>query len=161
MIVRMFVTKTREGGDKPGETYVTLADDAPEWLRDAVYETHDGTLPCDWVYAECRDAFESDDTDEHDYADSATEVYTGNLFAWAAEHYGTGFFSQAEGEASELGEGGTLAEQLMRIQYCAIRRIAIIIWEAKATAEAYDAQTEDDEDAVRMSGDPDEEKHAT
>jgi hypothetical protein len=143
---KFFESKRRDDDS----TYVTLTEDAPEWLRDAVYETHDGTLPCDWVYAECRDAFESDDTDEHEYADSATEVYTGKLFAWAAEHYGTGFFSQAEEDAAELGEGGTISEQLTRIQYCAILNIARVMFAAR------DEERDEGEDEEEES----EEAHA-
>ena len=57
-----FVIHTRADG----ETFTTLADDAPAWLQEAVREAHQGDLPNDWVYAECRAAAEAFDAGESD-----------------------------------------------------------------------------------------------
>lgn len=126
-----FVTRTRSDY----VTYVTLTDDAPAWLKDAVREAHHGALPNDWIYAECKAAVEafdegtfagSDEDDDcvHDHADSRVEVYTQALYQWAADHCLTDIFAAAKQEAMDVGLPEDTEDQIKSVQYAAIRHVA-------------------------------------
>jgi hypothetical protein len=86
MTTTAFETRTRDNG----ETFVALTDDAPEWLRDAVYDAHGGLLPDDWTYAACSNLLdllaECDDVDADPYFDDDVDVYTSDLLDWARSH---------------------------------------------------------------------------
>lgn len=87
-----FQRKTRDDGS----TFVTLTDDAPEWLRDAVYAAHDGEMPNDWRYSMCESIVDAladygyptdDDAGEWgEIADSHVEVYNHQLAQWLADN---------------------------------------------------------------------------
>lgn len=124
----MFVTKTRADGS----IHVHLADDAPEWLLAAVRDAHQGTLPNDWIYAECEAAYTSEYDDMAEHADSRIDIYTKDLYQWAADMCLTDTFAQAEAEAEYMASApGTAVQQLQSIQYCAIRYIAEVIHNAR------------------------------
>ena len=125
---RMFVSDRRDDGTE----FIRLSDDAPDWLRDAVYKSHDSDMPNDWIYSECAAAYDAaiEGTDPSDHADSQVDVYTREIFQWAADMCLSSTYSDAESEADELGGEGTIAERITRIQFCAIRRIAEIIGSA-------------------------------
>lgn len=81
---KFFERKARDNG----EVYYTLTDDAPEWLRDAVYEAHDGEMPNDWRFETCYAilaCFEDGSTDPGDVADSLTDVYNHDLARWLSD----------------------------------------------------------------------------
>lgn len=134
---KFFVRRERH----TGESFVTLVDDAPEWLREAVRDAHCGEFPDGWIYAECRDAVMAFDdgrlTEDwiHEYADGAVELYQ-----WAADHCLGTLFAQAAEEADELGADGTITERLQRVQYCAICFIAETMRAACEAAEESDAE---------------------
>ena len=131
-----FITKTRENG----KTFVTLADDRPDWLQEAVREAHQGTLPSDWIYAECKAAAEAfdegvldnceDDDSVHEYVDGRVDVYTQALYQWAADFCTTETFSAAEQEAKDMGLPEETEKRIACIQYAAIRHIADTMREA-------------------------------
>lgn len=129
-----FETRKRDNG----ETYTTCKDDAPKWVRDAVYAAHDGMLPNDWVYAECAAAFEACESGElggdneiHPYADGRVDVYTSALYEWAAQFCNSSLYADAEEEAGEfLNNAASMSERLMAIQYAAIGRIAQTVVDA-------------------------------
>jgi hypothetical protein len=141
-----FETKTRDDGS----TFVTLKDDTPRWLKEAVREAHQGTLPNDWIYAECRAAAEAfddgrlttdeDDDDVHSHADGRVDVYTKELFQWAADFCLTDTFSAAEEEVDDVGglDDADTSKRIATIQYAAIRHVADAVKQAcrKAAAEA-------------------------
>ena len=62
-----------------GDTFIKLKDDAPNWIKDAVYVAHDDMMPDDRIYDVACQAFhfiaESDD-DEPDSASSPTPRWT-------------------------------------------------------------------------------------
>lgn len=142
-----FVIHTRADG----ETHTKLADDAPAWLEDAVREAHQGDLPNDWVYAECRAAAEAfdagdlaavEDNDDcvHDHADARVEVYTRELYQWAADLCLTDTFAAAKGEATDVGLPEDPEDQLKAIQYAAIRHVADVVRQAcRAAVKAAEA----------------------
>jgi|APSaa5957512493_1039668.scaffolds.fasta_scaffold39291_2 hypothetical protein len=79
----MFEKSHRPGG----ELYTRLREDAPDWLRDAVYEAHDDETPNDWRYEKCAEIWENitseDEAHEpHELTDHLTDIYTGDLLAW-------------------------------------------------------------------------------
>jgi hypothetical protein len=125
---------------------VCLKDDAPEWLRDAVYATCDGAT--DWVYEECEaacsaidDGSLTDDDGLHEHADGQVDIYTQKLAQWYADTCLSGVYSAAEQEAEDMGTEGSLDvnRTLMTIQYCAIRSIAAAMlraWQENAEEES-------------------------
>lgn len=152
----MFITDKRDDG----KSFVKLADDAPEWLEDAVRDAHHGTFPDDWIYAECKaayDAFQENDgerPDDYEHADGRVDIYTKERYQWAADMRLTDLFSLAEGEAAEIyGRKDDVSERIGVVQYCAIRMIAASIW------DAMDAQKEEEEERISkvMDGGEDDE----
>jgi hypothetical protein len=155
-LASFFERRTRDSaGDRAAEVFYTLKDDAPEWLRDAIYEAHGGTLPDDWVYAECLAAIEEFDEGRfdgtypedaiHEHADGRVDIYTKELFGWAEEFCLTDIYSEAEAEAEDLlsAEADT-HDRLATIQYCAIARIVrTMIDAARENAD----ETADEEEA--------------
>lgn len=129
-----FEKKTRDDGS----VFVTLADNRPDWLYDAVYDAHQGDPPCDWIYAECEAAADAiddesltDEDDLHEHADSRVDIYTKELFRWQADMCLTSTYSYAEERASELGtETKDMVKAVMALQYCAIETIANTILQA-------------------------------
>lgn len=130
------------------ETFYTLKDDAPEWLRAAVQEAHDDRLPDDWVYAECYasccaiDDGSLTEDDLHGHVDGQVDIYTQKVFQWAADFCLSSLWAHAEERAEDLGDGGTLVERIQRIQYCAIESICQTIlsaYENAAEEESEDA----------------------
>lgn len=129
--------ETRERVD--GTKFVTLKDEHPEWLKDAVYEAHDDTLSDDWVYEECRAACDAidegslkDEDGLHEHADARVDVYTKARFKWAADFCLTRLYAIAEEEVADLAPGAEvpISDRIGVIQYCAIRTIASKMLEA-------------------------------
>ena len=121
-----FVSAKRDNGD----TFYTLSPNRPEWLQDAVYEAHHGTLPNDWIYEECYRACQSIDDQEladedsvFSYVDSRVDVYTKALYQWAADFCLTDTFAEAEAEAQDMGFPEETEKRIAAIQYAAIRHI--------------------------------------
>lgn len=145
-----FETKTRDNGER----FTSLKDDRPEWLQDAVYAAHQGTMPNDWIYAECLAAIESFDADElsdednvHEFADARVDVYTKALYQWATDMCLTDTWAKAEGEVEDCG--GMLDESIEKriaiVQFYAIRFIAETM--QAACAEASKETEEESEEA--------------
>lgn len=137
-----------------GEAFVTFADDVPDGLREAVYDAHAGRMPDDWVFLECKDAYDAcefgelaaDDADAlHQYADGRVDVYTKALYQWAADFCTSNLYSDAESEASDCGLPEETEERLRVIQYCAILRIAATIRDAYWAAKDEDEENATDE----------------
>ncbi len=131
-----FVTKTREPS---GTEYVTLADNAPKWLYNTVRDAHQGDMPNDWIFQVCKDAYEAEDLDPtadgaiHEFADSSVDIYTKDLYQWAADMCLTSTYSNAQSNAEDFGQSNAqpIKDQLKIIQYCAIAYIAEVIANAK------------------------------
>jgi hypothetical protein len=126
---------------------VTLADNRPEWLHDAIREAHVSDLPNDWIYEECQAACDAidagdlkDDDAIHEYADGRVDIYTRARFDWAAQFCLSDTYADAESEDNDCGgDDSDVAERFGRIQYFAIARIARILLDASL------AQTDDEE----------------
>jgi hypothetical protein len=152
-----FVTGTRDRtAVLIGATFVSLKEERPEWLHEAVREAHFGDLPNDWIYSTCEavcDAFDAGDfgTDEdeehdavHSFADSQVDVYTKDVFQWAADFCLSTTYSNAEEAAKDMGSdlAQGLEKAIQSIQFCAIEAITRIILDAckAATAEADESE---------------------
>lgn len=78
-----FERATRDDGTR----YTRLRDDRPEWLQDAVYAAHDGELPNDWRYEQCKyiaGTIDDGNDDAMDIADALTDTYTHDLLTWVS-----------------------------------------------------------------------------
>lgn len=118
-----------------------LTDDAPEWLRNAILAAHsDGAdLPRDWIYEECEaaccridDGVDDDGEWIHKHADSRVDVYTRQLYDWAAVMCHSTVYALAKDRAEDYGAEGSLDPErvIAFIQYCAIAQIAETIFQA-------------------------------
>jgi hypothetical protein len=132
-----FKTETRADGAH----YVTLVEGKPEWLQEAVREAHQGTLPSDWIYAECKAAVEAFDAGEladedavFDHVEGRVDVYTKSLYQWAADFCLTGTWASAEQEATDMGLPDETEKRIAAIQYAAIRHVADAMRDACARA---------------------------
>jgi hypothetical protein len=144
-LCRYFVPKQRVGG----ETFYTLADDRPQWLNDAVRDAHDNDFPCDWVYEVCYhacyaidDGSLTVDSGSHEFADNEVDVYTRDLYRWAADMCLRSSYTEAEENARDMGafdnpEG--VHTILSTIQYCCIAKIAdciVHMWNDNCTVDS-------------------------
>lgn len=116
--------------DNPRKVWA-LADDAPEWMRNAIYDAHfDGRLPDDWIYEHARaivsdlSGRESVDSDtEHEICDGLVDVYTSALTSWLAAHNcNARLVDEAQAEGL-VAEDATLAQRIAAAQYLALTRI--------------------------------------
>lgn len=133
------------GKRESGQPFTKLSDDAPEWLRDAVQEAHSTDLPNDWIFEQCRDAaFAWDDElfngrypedAVHEHADSNVDVYTSDLYRWAADMCLSHTFANAEYDLEGMGGEGETVKRLMGLQYCSIRHITQTVVDACRAAE--------------------------
>jgi len=154
---QFFETKTRDNG----ASFVTLKDEAPEWLGEAVRDAHHGDLPNDWIFAQCEaavDAFDNgnvtSDDDVHEHADAQVDVYTKDVFQWAADFCLSSTYGEAEEEAADMGtDTKEIVKVLQAIQYCAISRIVRIMLEACENAEnaSDDGASDGDEESAGAS----------
>ncbi len=138
-----FETRTRDNG----ETFTCCKTDAPEWVSDACQEAHARDLPNDWIYEECRAAFEAYEAGEitegetHEHTDNRVDVYTRDAYQWAADFCLSYTWAEAEEAAKDLGMPEDTEKRIQVIQYAAIQRIAEIIvaaCDAAAAAEEND-----------------------
>lgn len=118
---------------------VTLTDDRPNWLLEAIQEVHGNDMPRDWIYQECEAVCDAIDdgslTDEdslHEYADGRVDTYTKDRYDWAADMCLSSTFSEAEQSLEDAGgdNGADTVARLGLLQYYACERIARIILEA-------------------------------
>jgi hypothetical protein len=129
-----FVTGKRNDGTP----FVSLKDERPEWLHDAVHAAHGSDMPNDWIYSECAQACHAideesltDDDSLFEHADSRVDIYTRDLYQWAADMCLSDTFAGAESEAADvLGEESDTVKRLSAIQCFAIQSIARIMLEA-------------------------------
>jgi hypothetical protein len=133
-----FVTGKRNDGTP----FVSLKDERPEWLHDAVHAAHGSDMPNDWIYRECEAACDAidegrfngrywqDNVSEH--ADGRVDVYTRKLYQWAADFCLSDTFAEAQSRADEFGSPSDASQEkrIAIIQYCAIERIANVMIEA-------------------------------
>ena len=127
-----------------GETFMTLAENAPSWLRDAVYEAHDGELPNDWRYETCAsivvelddmELYELDDIDTYPMAEQFTDSYNYDLCKWVVDDIGRGCI---EVESALLGSDVDAFSVIRLAQFETIANMVGIL--ARAMARQLDGE---------------------
>lgn len=137
-LARFFVAKKRGRGPK-ATTFMSLRDNAPYWMIQAVRSAHNGDLPNDWIYAECYAACKAIDEGyltedlEGQYSDGRVDIYTNDVMQWAADMCLSATFSEAEETMRECGGAkDSVSATITSIQYFAISSIASTVLQAIA-----------------------------
>jgi hypothetical protein len=83
-----------------GLPYIFLKDDAPDELKDLVYEIHQhfDALPNDWIYEIVREAFDDLSNDKLDDITIEADCYHNDLYKWFG-------YSFSDGLCNEVMEG--------------------------------------------------------
>ena len=122
-LAEAFVEDTRGDGSK----FVRLVDGRPEWMRDAVYAAHDGSLPDDWTYRACMEmalGLTEYDLDAEDdvlgelvtgLADRNVDVYTHDLLRWLYTVGADAIAAVDDARADGWFEGSAGLEEQLRI----------------------------------------------
>jgi hypothetical protein len=147
-----FERKTRSDDSK----FVSLRDDAPEWVQPIVYAAHGEMLPDDWRY-ECiqaafgaiSDAVEGTEDGElsQEFADGYVDIYNHALIEWLGSHgHRQGYVDEAVEEMgghSDLGITGDIALG----QYTEAREVFDNVWQglAEVCEDQEDAELEEDD----------------
>lgn len=143
-----FIVKNRVPS---GDSYTTLADDAPAWLKDAVREAHDDELPGDWRYATCAglvyQIIEEDlDEDElSDLVDGEVDIYTTRLLDWLRDDVSRKSYIEEAIDTFGIDplDVGDIDKQIMMGQSLCIEQMARTLWLAINVAHAeYEAECE-------------------
>jgi hypothetical protein len=143
-----FETRTRDDGTR----FVTLTDDRPDWLQDAVMEAHDDELPNDWRFETCAAIAEwldglldLDDADDmvSEFADAQVDVYTSDRLRWVAGHLGR--VDYCDEAASEYGSGARdgIVDRIGQGQYLCIERMASLMLNAYRVIDHLPAECPD------------------
>lgn len=117
-----FQRKSRE----TGETFYCIADDAPDWVVDAVRDCHDGELPNDWRYETVAAIFDcvADGWDDSaEIANGLTDIYNSDLLQWLSDNATRADYID-EARAEWLTGDANLIAQVMAGQYLAIEEMA-------------------------------------
>jgi hypothetical protein len=144
---RAFVTDKRADGT----TFVHMADDAEDWMREAVREAHGDMLPDDVKYRMCdevadrlanRDSDEWDDV-QHEECDGLVDAYNTDRLRWLASSvYRADYIDEARKE----GLIGPDADEFERIgvgQYAEYSEIWGVL--QRACEEAGDDMADDED----------------
>jgi hypothetical protein len=129
---KMFFSATRADGS----AYWHLTSSAPEWLRDAVYEAHDGELPNDWRFETCADIWEilqealhyGTDLDDvcAQAADRLTPVYVWEQLAWFQDYTSrVNWIDEAFATFGRPGDSGVMLMQAIGLAIDAMANIIV------------------------------------
>ena len=145
-----FETRTRDDGTR----FVTLTDDRPEWLHDAVMAAHDDEMPNDWRYETCRAIAEwIDEATENEnladvigweIGDSLTDVYNSDLIAWLGGNLGR--IAACDEAFEEIGadsDDGLIARISLGQSWTIARMADVLLEAAREAAEADDDTDEE------------------
>jgi uncharacterized protein YhjY with autotransporter beta-barrel domain len=123
--------ETRQRDD--GTSYVTLTDDRPEWLQEAVYEAHDDEAPNDWRYEHCHyiaRLIDDGDTEPAEIAESLTDDDTYSLLQWLSGHIARYTYSDTYAEENGFDPDATLMDRIRLGQYECLFQMAGILVDA-------------------------------
>jgi hypothetical protein len=136
MTTNYFQTQTRPNG----ETFISMADDCPEWVADVVRDCHDGELPNDWRYTIIADLFAQllEDPDDEYAGAGLVDIYNYDRAQWLADNLGR------DGYCAEVLEmGGTCSsafDLIGQAQELAIGRMLEIVADGiRANLETVDS----------------------
>ncbi|WP_295842492.1 hypothetical protein [uncultured Xanthomonas sp.] len=145
-----FVTDKRADGTP----FVHMADDAEDWMREAVREAHGDMLPDDVKYRMCEEVagrladLDSDEWDDvqGEECDGLVDVYNADRLRWLSSSlYRAAYINEARGE----GLIGSNADEFERIgvgQYVEYREIWGVLQRAcEEAGDELELDAEDDE----------------
>jgi len=122
-----FEVRTRHADDGEREAFTSSRDDAPEWVRNIVQESHGDMLPDDWRYVCIRSAFgaitdarEDADLDDlgHEFADRQVDIYTHAGIMWLASNLSrVAYCDEGREEFGEGQQGQSITDQIGMGQY--------------------------------------------
>lgn len=147
-----FETRKRREGERDEESFVSLKDNAPQWVKDAVYSAHGDFLPDDWRYDKIQDAFgaihdasEDADTTEvgDEFADGAVDAYTHARLQWLASNLNRPGYCDEAREEGLIGEDSDLVQQIGMGQYMEAREIWGAVLEALCEHVSDEIEDED------------------
>lgn len=106
------------------ERITILAESAPDWLRDAVRECHDGGWPDDWVYDKAESIVEAieDGSDQHETVDGLVDIYTHDLIQWSKSHV-----ADIDDAVDDLGPAEGFVHMIQLGQYAVLDRMWSIL----------------------------------
>lgn len=133
-----------ETAKRPGETddyFTRTKEGAPEWVTALVFEAHGhGDFLPDWRYATISAALDwladgNDPEDSFEFADSAVDVYTGDLYAWLASNLRrAGYCDEAAQEY--VGTDNSITASIMRGQFAeALEVFGLVLQELEKRAD--------------------------
>ena len=128
-----FTTKIRTDGSQ----YTTFADDAPQWVQNAVRQAHDDELPNDWRFAVSALLFDEHDTDNDSFSvtdwllDNVLVPSNVDLVKWLGEYISRSTYidDYLAGASNNLATSNDLFDVLRGAQSEAIRRMADVIFD--------------------------------
>jgi len=117
----------------------SFCDNIPQWVQDAVYEAHNGSLPNDWVFGICKAAFDYAESEinfvddlydlAYEFADYNVDIYNKSIAQWYADNCNCNFIIEAEDELDDLKlQSKSVVETLKQLQVLAIKNIAYIVF---------------------------------
>lgn len=112
-------TKTHEDGTR----FVSVKDDAPDWLEDLCRDAHDDMLPDDFVFETIQEALSAivDNDGDTDAVELEADCYNSDLIAWLGSHSRRpGYCDDA---AEEYGTDGGIMGMIRMGQYAEKREI--------------------------------------
>lgn len=141
-----FERRTRDDGS----VFVTLRDEAPDWVQPIVRAAHGDMLPDDFAYEACRDAFgwihdnDGDEDGAGEFADENVSAYTRDLLAWVSSNLErVGYCDEAAEEFGDDGKGG-LVRLLSLGQYLELSNIYGEVY--RGLVDAFDELDQDDDE---------------
>jgi hypothetical protein len=140
-----FVTGTRDDGT----SFVSLRDDRPDWLQQAVYDAHDDEMPNDWRYAMCErivSAIDDGVTGVDELVDSLVDTWTADRLAWLSDNIGRVSYVDDAIDDGLVDCSAGLVAMIGVGQYVTISQMVDVIVSAIDDAEHDPTGDVDDED---------------
>lgn len=134
---------------------VVTKDGTPDWVTDVIYAAHGEMLPDDRTYSLVQDALEliangaSEDSD-HEFADSAVDVYTSDRFAWLASNLNRQSYVDEARESGLADPDSDIADLIGAGQYVEAQTVYAAVYRALEDHLA-DVEAESDDDGSDAS----------
>lgn len=119
---QLFKNLERRQRPNSDETFVTIREDAPEWVQPVVFAAHGDFLPDDWRNEAIRSAAAAladgaDPDDGGEWADSQVDTYNAARYAWLASNINRAGYCDEAQEAGIASESASVAELIGAGQY--------------------------------------------
>lgn len=113
-----------------------LTIDAPDWLKEAIYDLHCGSLPSNYIY-DLAHSFSVDydngnvtsDDDFHEWADGMIDVYNADLYQFAADNSSASWYDD-ESATDLIGTSNDPLDHIRAVQYSVALTVAQALYRA-------------------------------